>query len=196
MAENIENLEDVLARIRTKTDGQESVSVADLLAAFEDRSFGPLLVVTGLIMLGPVGTIPVLPSAMALLVVLVAGQRAFGRRHPWVPHFLAQRSIARERLVPGLDRMKPWARRMDRLVHPRIPALVRAPMPRVLAILAVLIALWVPTLELIPFAVVVPSLAIIAIGLALLGRDGLLALVAVVFGAASIGLAIWGLWLR
>jgi hypothetical protein len=57
---------------------------------------------------------------------------------------------------------------------------------RLVAVICVLISLAVPMLELLPLAAALPSLAILAFGLGLSARDGLLVLMASVVSAAAI----------
>lgn len=50
------------------------------------RSFGPLLLMAGLIILAPVvGDIPGVPSIMGVFIVLVSVQLLIGQEHFWLP---------------------------------------------------------------------------------------------------------------
>src|SRR5690606_34742905 len=74
------NLEQLLDRIgeaaRQHQDG--GVSLDAILDEIGRRSFGPLLLVAGLITLAPIiGDIPGVPGLMGLLVLLIAGQVLF-----------------------------------------------------------------------------------------------------------------------
>lgn len=186
-----QTLTGVLEELESQTEDQDAVAVADLLDIFADRSFGPLLVVPALLGVTPLGMIPGVPTVLGLLVALVAAQRVVGLRRPWVPGILARRSIAREKLVSALDKGRRWSRRVDKLLKPRLGVLVEGPMEIVLGALALLVALLVPPLELVPFGAFVPFLTIIALGLAKVGRDGVLALVGIVLAGGALGLVAW-----
>lgn len=54
----------------------------------------------------------------------------------------------------------------------------------------IILALTVPPLELLPFATTVPMVAIAAFGLALLVRDGLLMIIAMLLAAAALALGV------
>lgn len=187
----LRNLEDVIDRIESRTEGRERVAVTDVLEAFADRLYGPLLVVPGLLIVSPLGALPGAPIVLAVMVVLIAGQQAWGRSWPWMPGWIASRWVGRGRLVSALESSRGLARAIDKVIKPRWGVLLRPPMPRVVAaICAGLGALFVP-LGLIPFGVTGPGLAIVAFGLALIARDGVVAGLGLVITAASVGGAVW-----
>ena len=184
------SLEEVIDRIEATTEGSERVAVRDILDAFADRLFGPLLAVPGLIVVSPLGAIPGAPGLVAVMVVLVAGQLALGRDWPWMPRWISERWVERERVVAGLERARPIARRVDRVIRPRCERLVSPPMPRVLAGLCMLLGVSLVPLGLIPFAVAIPGVAMMLLGLALIARDGLAASIGLAFAAGTVAAAI------
>lgn len=183
-------LEGVIDRIEATTEGSERVAVRDILDAFANRLFGPLLAVPGLILVSPLGAIPGAPGLAAVLVVLVAGQLALGRDWPWMPRWISQRWVERERVIAGLDRARPVAQRVDRVIRPRYERLVSPPMPRVLAGLCMLLGVSLVPLGFIPFAVAIPGMAMMLLGLALIARDGLAASIGLLFAAGTAAAAI------
>ena len=78
----------LLERIRaTDGDGQE-VTVGEILKAAGTRTFGPVVVVAGLVVLAPlIGDIPGVPTLMGLLVLLTVGQMLFRKRELWLPRW-------------------------------------------------------------------------------------------------------------
>jgi hypothetical protein len=97
--QNITNLEQLLKRIGEAVKDQERVSLGLILEVVGHRSFGPILLVAGLIMLAPlIGDIPGVPVMMGMLVVLTAGQLLFRREHLWLPRWLLKRSVAQDKL--------------------------------------------------------------------------------------------------
>lgn len=183
--DGVHNLEGVLTRLDHSTRECDEVSIGDALEAFGHRLFGPVVTVAGLLIMSPLGMIPGIPALFGLTVVLVAGQHAVGLDTPWLPSRLTRRRVSRDQLGHALGRLRPWTRRVDRFIRPRYPVLLRDPMPRVLAGVCVVLGLAVVPLEFVPFAAFGPGAAIAAIGLALVGRDGLLAGVGIVLVIAS-----------
>jgi len=96
-------LAEVIDQLKNDTSGDQ-VSIGDILAAFNDRSFGAVCTVIGVIAVTPVvGAIPGMSIITAMLVLLVAGQYLAGRGTPWTPMFLANRSIAREKVQKAAE---------------------------------------------------------------------------------------------
>ncbi|MBB5319874.1 exopolysaccharide biosynthesis protein [Marinobacter oulmenensis] len=181
-----QSFEELLTRIRDRTDGMEQVSVGDVLCAVGERSFGPVVLVAGLITLAPlIGDIPGVPTLLGLLVLLTLGQLMFQRNNIWIPSKLSNRKISRGKLVKGLEWMDKPARFMDRWTGARLCWLVRGPGQYVMALICMLVALAMPLMELIPFSANGGGLALMAFGLAIVARDGLLALIAMASTAGT-----------
>ncbi len=175
------NLQELLQRLQQASAEGQRVAFADLLEAAGQRSFGPLLLLPGLIALSPLSGIPGLPSTVAVMVALIAGQLLCGRRHIWLPHWLLTRSLSRDKFERALRFLLPLARSVDRLVRPRLSLLTRGPALYANVLLCLLIALSMPPLEVVPFANSISGAALSALGLALFAHDGLLALLAFAF---------------
>ncbi|MCK5943156.1 MAG: exopolysaccharide biosynthesis protein [Planctomycetes bacterium] len=193
-ADDLDGIVDVMDHLLACTEGEDSVAVGDIVEAFGARAFGPLLLLPALVGILPVGAIPVLPTVMGVFIVLVAVQRVFGRGQPWLPRVLRERSVARSKLADAFGKGRKWARRLDRITRPRLRALARGPMEVVVAVAVIGMGCLMPPLELIPFGVMLPASAVLVLGLALTGRDGVLVLVGLPFCAAAIALPIWYFW--
>ena len=80
------------------------MSVGDLMAAVGERSFGPLVLLAGLITVAPLtGDIPGAPTLLGLLVLLTLGQLLCQRRSVWIPSRLSNRRISKQKLFKGLQ---------------------------------------------------------------------------------------------
>jgi hypothetical protein len=99
MTRDVTSLEQVLDRIDRAADDQEQVSVGMIVEAVGSRSFGPLLLLAGVVMVSPLSGIPGMPTTKDVLVLLVAWQLLFGRRCCWLPQWLLTRSIARDKVA-------------------------------------------------------------------------------------------------
>ncbi|MDT0635806.1 exopolysaccharide biosynthesis protein [Spectribacter hydrogenoxidans] len=172
-----DDLTGLLSRMRENFDG-DHFTVQEMIEAIEDRGFGPLLLAPALFVMPPIGVIPGVPTLMALVIVLLAGQLALGRRHPWLPRRLRSITIERKKFDLAYDKVVPVTRRIDRLLYPSLPWLTRPPAPRLIAVACLLLALCMVPLELVPFAAAVPAAAIALLALALSVRDGRLILLA------------------
>ena len=190
-----ENLLDVVDQLESKAEQEdETLTVREALDAFEGRSFGPLLVLPALVaLIPPIGMIPFVPTIMGSIVVLISGQYLFGRTHPWVPDFLGERSVKKQKVLDAVDKSRPWAKWIDGFLGSRLQVLVEGPMEHVIAGLCVLLALTMPMAELIPGLAAVPAAAILFLGLAVTARDGVLGLLGITVAAGGLGYLIFKL---
>jgi hypothetical protein len=150
------------------------------------RSFGPLLLILGLIALTPVGGIPGVPTLFGLVVLVTAGQLLVGRRSFWLPAFVTQRSVGADRLKTVAEKARPVAGGVDKLLRPRLVSLTDDRGAYVIAAACAVLALTLPFLEVVPMAAFVPAAAITAFALGLVARDG--ALVIVGYAATAVAL--------
>lgn len=179
-------------RAAVEADGAE-VSVGELMEAVGRRSFAPVLLLVGLLLVSPLSGIPSFPTLMALLVSLVSVQMLLGRRHFWLPRWLLRRRVDGRRLLRLLTWLDRPARSTDRMLRPRLLPLVRERIARLMAALCLLLGLALPVTELVPFSASTAGVAFLAFGLSLVTFDGALALAAMLLFAMTLaGLAL--LW--
>ena len=185
-----QDLEDVIDQIiaccisNEQSDGR--VSVDELMDAIGQRSYGPLLLVPSLIAVSPVGAIPLLPVVTSLVIVLIAVQILVQHEHFWIPGWLGRRSMDAQKMKRGLEKFRPVAHFIDHLLRPRLIWLTGGPFFYVIAVMCLLIGLVTPILEIVPLGGIPPNAAILAFSLAITARDGLWALLAFGFTAATI----------
>ncbi len=130
---------------------------------------------------------------MAVLVLLIAGQLLFGRKHFGLPGWLLKRSVAKDKLGKALEWLRRPARFIDRGLRPRPTLFTRSPGIYFVAVVCAVIALAMPAMEFIPFSASGAGAALTAFGLSLIAHDGLLALLAFVFTTVTFGLVIYNL---
>lgn len=171
-------LEDTLATAIDAGDG-ESVSLGDVLESYSDRTFGAIFTILGLlVVVPPIGGIPGLPAIVGAVLLLFSIQKLFGRSHVWLPGFINSISMSKSKLHSAEEKAGPVLSRIDALITDRLTWAVSGPARYGAAILVSLLALALIPLELVPFAVALPGLAITFVGVALLSRDGALMLIA------------------
>ena len=84
---SVRSIGDVVDGIEDVAEREDAVGVGDLAREFGSRSFAPFMLILALVGITPVGTIPSVPTFIALSIALVAGQQAFGREAIWLPGF-------------------------------------------------------------------------------------------------------------
>lgn len=189
-----QDLSELLDLIENVADEQSEVSFRDIYDAVGHRSFGPLLLVPGLIVLMPVvGDIPGVPTVMGAVVVLIAAQLLARRKQFWLPRRLLDASLGARKVCKGVSWLRKPARPVDKVMRPRLTRFVAAPWTYVIAAIALVIGLAQPFMELVPFSANGAGAALTAFGLALIAHDGLVALIAMAFAALTGGIVIFAL---
>jgi hypothetical protein len=190
MSREISNLEQMLDRIDQAGDDRERISVGLIVQAVGSRSFGPLLLLAGVVLVSPLSGIPGMPTTMAVLVLLIAGQLLLRKPCCWLPRWLLKRSMLRSKLGKALEWLRPPARFIDRWLRPRLGVFIGGVALYVIAIACIAIAAGMPIMELIPFSATAAGVALAAFGLSLISHDGLLALLAFLATGVTLGLVV------
>ena len=169
-------------------DPEEEVTLGEVVHHFGGRAFGALLFVLAIPNLLPLppGSTTVLGAPIAIL----APQLAFGVRRPWLPRFLDHKPIKRVWLRRSYDKVAPSLQRIEKVSSPRLLWLFSPIAVRLMgvALTALAFVLILP----IPLGNILPSVTIGLFGLALVQRDGLLALLAYLLTAISAALLVVG----
>ena len=182
-----EGVEDVIGELDELAAGNDEVCIGDVLDDFGARSFGPVIMIFALIEITPIGAIPGLPTALASIIALIALQLLFGKDHIWMPQFLQKRSVESKKLHKAVGKLRGVAHWLDGHSRDRLSALTQGVWLKVAALAIIILCVTVPPLEVLPFASSGPMLAIAAIGLALIVRDGLVMLFALALAMAALG---------
>ncbi len=196
MSENkdITNLEQLLDRICAAggVEDNDQVSIGAVLKKVGWRSFGPLLLFAGVLTLAPlVGDIPGVPTFIGIIVFLIAIQLLLHQEHFWLPNFLLKRSVSQNKLQKATAWFRKPAKLIDKFLKPRLQVFIEGKTIYVVALICLIIAVAMPVMELVPFSANGAGAALTAFGLSLIARDGLLAIIALVFTASTAGLVIY-----
>lgn len=185
----VRNLETLLSELLESSD-DEDVTVEELLNAVGRRSHGPVLLLLGFVTISPLTLIPGATWVVALITLIFAVQVMVGMTRPWLPGRMLDFGFHERHLEQGVAMARPWARRIDRLVKPRLTVLTDSPFVQLAAFASVGAALITFPLGLVPFGPVLPGLTLMLFGLALTARDGALLLLAFTLFGGSIYLFI------
>lgn len=162
---------------------EEVVTLGSVIEGLGGSLFGMLLFIATLPAFLP---IPGVAGALSgPLVSLIGLQLLVFMRRPWLPRMIADRGPRRGTLARFEHRVSPWLQRLERVVRPRLPAMIDHPLATfatglLLLLLGVLLALP------IPFTNYVFGALLLGFALALLERDGALMLIAWAAGVAAI----------
>ncbi len=179
-------LSDIAGTLKELAQENDSVSIGRVLEKLGNRGYAPFLIVPAALEISPIGGLPGIPTFLAFIIVLVAGQMFLGRTHLWLPELLRKRSLGSSKLTGTLKKIDPAIDKMDQwFSHERLSSLTQSPVTNLAALACILLAMTVPPLEFIPFASTAPMAAIALIGIALLVHDGWLMLAALTASTLS-----------
>lgn len=172
-------IRDIVATLQ-RVAKAETLLFEDLLTGFGDAAFPPCLLVPALLMVSPLSGIPLFSSFCALVICLIAAQGALGRSRIWLPQVLARRELSGAKVQQAAHTLRHVVRISEYVTRPRLAALTSAPMRRVIYVGVIMLAACVPVLELVPFASSMIGLVVAVLAIALITRDGLVLLLALV----------------
>jgi hypothetical protein len=160
------------------------ISLGDVVRGLGDRTFGFLILIFALPNGVPGPSIPGLSTITGVPLILVALQMALGRPRPWLPGWLARRSLPRSGLRLVLSAAAPALAWIERRIRPR---LIGPGMPLLDRMVGAYIVLVGMVLALpIPFGNFPPAWALMLMALALIQRDGVAMSVAAIAGIGAV----------
>ncbi len=165
-------------------DPRPVLTVGQMLEDFDSRAFGATLLVFGLL-----NCLPLPPGSSTILslpILLLAPQIALGANAPWLPERLVEKPLKRDDLRGLFRKITPVLRRLEVVTRPRLGFLFSTGGERLIGVVCTLLAL-VLVLP-IPLGNLAPGATVAVLALALLQRDGLLALLGYLMAAGSTAL--------
>lgn len=180
-----------ILRSLARDSSRERISIGDLLDTLHDRAFGALIFIFAFPNILP--TPPGTSAILAVPLVFLTAQMMLGRK-PWLPGFIANRSMARKDFASMTERVVPWLARAERLLRPRLMILASPPIEYIVGAICFLLAavLLLP----IPLGNMLPAFAICLFSLGILGRDGIwivLGLIATIISAIVVSGVVYAL---
>ncbi len=175
-------LSDVLFDIAVDTT-RPRISIGLLLKALDDRALAALVLIFAL-----PNAIPMPPGTSSVLgtpLVFLTAQLALARS-PWLPKFIANRSVSRPDFAAVVVRLAPWLARAEKLLKPRLLWMTSSIGERFIGL--VCLCLSVVLVLPIPFGNMLPAAAICLMALGLLERDGLWMIAGLVTTVISVAL--------
>ncbi len=169
-------------------DSDPTVTLGEIIHRLGHRAFGAMFFV-----FAAPNWLPLPPGTSTFLgfpLVLMTPQMIFGVRGPWLPNFIDERPLKRRQLADAFQKLIPWLQRVEKVSRPRLTFLFGPVGDRVIAFVCFLLSLIL--ILPIPLGNMAPAAAIAVFGLAMIQRDGVLALAAYAISALSFGLLFIG----
>ena len=153
-------------------------TVEDFLEEFGSGSFALVILILSLPQAGPWPMPPGMSAIMGLPMMFIALQLMWGNSAIWLPQKLKQKSFSQKKLKTIIGKIVPTLKWLERILHPRMEFVFRPWGMRfiglVIAVMALVVSLPIPGGNFLP------ALAICFLSLAVLERDGLLAILSLV----------------
>ena len=147
------------------------VEVGELMAQFQRRSYGGVLLVLALLAM-----VPGISVFAGMAMIVPAFQLFIGLPAPVFPSFIQKRKVGVAGLQKWGMKVSAWVERLETLVVPRWPVLSNHTARRLIGLVILLLGLVVAIP--FPFSNFPPALATIGFALGLLERDGLMIMIA------------------
>lgn len=168
----------------------DSITLLELKLALHERGFGILMVLFVIPCCLPVPVPPGVPLIFSIPLLFLSFQMILGYPAPWLPRWVAKKSIKRTTLAFMIEKSAPVLRRIEHFLRPRLSFASTKRGERVVGlfifIFAAIIALPLP----LPFSNFVPGIGILIMSLGLLGKDGLMILLGMLVGTVGCALVI------
>lgn len=163
-----------------------------VITAFGARGFGPLLLVMSLLLISPVGIVPGVPAMVGAMTVLIGLHMVIGRERLWLPARLGRIQIG----TPLLRGAAAVLRKLMGWLHPvfgqRRAALSASPLAvALMGLTSALSGAIIIVIGFIPGLPFVLSWHLLAFGLGLSLRDGLLVALGWVVVLPELALILW-----
>jgi hypothetical protein len=190
-AERPLHLSERLTKI-VEQSGPDRIPLSELATQLRSRVWGGLLFIFAAINVVPLP--PGTNSIIAIPLVLLSAQMAFGRSSPWFPRRIDQRGVMKSELQAVIGKMGWFEKRIERILRPRLPHLTGATATRIIggACLVLSVVAGLPILMIHN----APAVAIVLFALGLIYRDGVLVIIGAVAAVLSLifdaALVIWG----
>ncbi len=172
------------AAVDEDDDAGPKATLGDIVDRLDERAFGLLLLLLALPCTLPF--VYLLPQLVALPMLALAGQMAAGRKHPWLPARLHERSFSLRSFQKVLDRSEKYVGWVERFARPRLSFITGHHGSRLAGAL-----LMIPTASILvplPGTNTIPGIGVAIASLGVIERDGVLVIIGLVVGFAWVAL--------
>ncbi|KIC37915.1 exopolysaccharide biosynthesis protein [Leisingera sp. ANG-M7] len=163
------------------------ITVSRFAEELGQSSLPAVLAVPAMAVVTPLSGVPLFSSACGALICLISAQMLMGRQHLWIPGWLGRRRIKADAVRKGAAALRGSVRWLDRHSGKRLVLLTRQPFLTVIQAVCLICGALMPLLEIVPFSSSVLGSIVSLLAVAMLTRDGLIALLTLsaLFAAAA-----------
>jgi hypothetical protein len=170
-------LTDVISKIRSVAD-QPHVTVDEIVDAAGQAGVLPLIFVPALIAATPLSGIPGVSMMCGLMIALFSAEMLLGLNKLYLPGKLKRKTIDGEKLDHAMRQILPMMEWIERHTGQRLSFLFHRPMTWVPQLICLMTGLAMLFLEFIPFSGSIAAIGVCLLVMAMLTKDGLVFLLA------------------
>lgn len=180
----------LMEKVINESEG-DKIEIGEIVEIIGARGFGPLLLLPTIVTLLPTGALPFVPAICGIFIICISLQIAIGRKEPWLPKFLKEAGLSKEKFETSFKNKKSFIRKIDNLLDRRLQILTKETSQRIAGAVISLLALGMIFIGFIPFAPDFFALPILFFALGYMSKDGLLVLMGYIGVAVALGFMPW-----
>lgn len=166
----------------------EIITVDQIKLSLDERGFAILLAIATLPICLPIPAPPGFTTIFAIPIFILSIQMICGMKAPWIPQWLAKKSMRKTMLDKLINKITPWLRKIEKHMHPRLTYISTQAWERIIGlfsfIFSISIALPIPLINFLP------GWGILIMSLGLLSKDGLTIFAGMIVGTIGVGVAL------
>ena len=186
---NEESASDVLEGV-VRDSSADYISFLEIKTSFHRRGFGLLMFFFAL-------PIAILPPGLTLIpavpLLLFSLQMLNGVDSPWLPKWIAKKTIQREKIALIVEKSSPYLKRAEKLLRPRFFFASSKNGEKIVGLFGLIFSLSV--IVPLPFTNLLPAIGIIVMSLGLLSKDGFAIILGMVIGSMGVFMTLLVLFL-
>jgi hypothetical protein len=171
-----------------RANNSDKISIDELRISLHERGFGVLLILFALPVSIPIPYIPGVTTFFAVPLLFLSCQMLLGFEFPWLPKWLAKKSIKRTTLIMIIVKSAPLLKRVEKVLRPRLLFLSQPEGERIIGFFAFCFAISIALP--LPFTNFIPALGIVIMSLGLLSRDGITIFCGILLGSAGVAFTV------
>jgi len=176
---------DILKEVAdTNNNDNDKVTLFDIKTALHERGFGILMIIFSLPLSVPIPVPPGYTTILSIPLILFSLQLLFGFDSPWIPNWLERKSFQRSTLALVVEKTSPTLKKIEKFMKPRMSFIFLGPGEKILAFMMLLCAIIIALP--LPFTHFLPAIGITLISLGIMGKDGFLSTLGVLFSFCAL----------
>ncbi|WGJ61614.1 exopolysaccharide biosynthesis protein [Wolbachia endosymbiont of Frankliniella intonsa] len=176
---------DILKEVAdTNNNDNDKVTLFDIKTALHERGFGILIIIFSLPLSVPIPVPPGYTTILSIPLILFSLQLLFGFDSPWMPNWLERKSFQRSTLALLVEKTSPILKKIEKFMKPRMSFIFLGPGEKILAFMMLLCAIIIALP--LPFTHFLPAIGITLISLGIMGKDGFLSTLGVLFSFCAL----------